>query len=182
MTLPIAMYLLSTPPVPTGSMKRYTRRQFAFSIGAALLGASASGCGTILYPERRGQPAGRLDWGVVALDAIGLVFFFVPGVIAFAVDFITGAIYLPYDGYGSTESPSRHELRRIDVPRSQMTQEGIARIVSREAGQPVTLANETCETRQLESLDNFWDTREEIAASIGHSTDSTIVRGQSPHR
>ena len=82
-------------------MKRFTRRQFAFSIGAAILGVSASGCGTVLYPERRGQPAGRLDWSVVAMDAIGLIFFFVPGVIAFAVDFMTGAIYLPYDGYGS---------------------------------------------------------------------------------
>jgi len=35
---------------------------------------------------------------VVALDAIGLLFFFVPGVIAFAVDFVTGAIYLPGGG------------------------------------------------------------------------------------
>src|SRR4029077_13755883 len=52
-------------------------------------------CGTLLYPERRGQPVGPLDAGVVALDAVGLLLFFVPGIVAFAVDFATGTIYLP---------------------------------------------------------------------------------------
>ena len=54
-----------------------------------------TGCGTLLYPERRGQVAGHLDAGVVILDAIGLLFFIIPGVIAFAVDFSNGTIYLP---------------------------------------------------------------------------------------
>ena len=113
------------------------------------------------------------------MDAIGLIFFFVPGVIAFAVDFMTGAIYLPYDGYGSTESPSRNDLRHIEVPRGQMTREGIAKIVSQETGQSVSLNSESCKTRQLDSLDRFWQTRDEIVASIGHLTSSGIVRGQS---
>lgn len=52
-------------------------------------------CGTILHPERKGTISGRLDPAIVALDAIGLLFFFVPGVIAFAVDFTNGTIYLP---------------------------------------------------------------------------------------
>ena len=28
------------------------------------------GCGTILYPERRGQPAGKLDTDIVILDYV----------------------------------------------------------------------------------------------------------------
>lgn len=52
-------------------------------------------CGTIIHPERRGQRGGRLDVGIVVLDAIGLLFFIIPGVIAFAVDFTNGTIYLP---------------------------------------------------------------------------------------
>ena len=32
------------------------------------------GCGTLLYPERRGQRAGHLDVGVTILDGIGLLF------------------------------------------------------------------------------------------------------------
>ena len=62
----------------------------------ALLLLQLTACGTILYPERRGTADGRLDAGVVVLDAVGLLFFLVPGVIAFAVDFSTGAIYLPH--------------------------------------------------------------------------------------
>lgn len=54
------------------------------------------GCGTLMYPERRGQRGGSLDAGVAVLDGIGLLFGIIPGVIAFAVDFSNGTIYLPH--------------------------------------------------------------------------------------
>lgn len=71
------------------------RRTFvASAIGTCLY--ASSGCGTLLHPERRGQPhSHQIDWKVAALDGLGLILFFVPGVVAFAVDFYTGAIYLP---------------------------------------------------------------------------------------
>ncbi len=54
-----------------------------------------AGCGTIMYPERRGQAVhGDVDTRVAVLDAVGLLFFIIPGLIAFGVDFYTGAIYL----------------------------------------------------------------------------------------
>src|ERR1039458_9448690 len=53
------------------------------------------GCGTIVYPERKGQKSGKMDAGVAILDGIGVLFFIIPGVIAFAVDFYNGTIYLP---------------------------------------------------------------------------------------
>ena len=56
---------------------------------------NTTGCGTVLYPERKGQIDGQLDPAIVALNALGLVFFLIPGVIAFAVDFSNGTIYLP---------------------------------------------------------------------------------------
>ena len=62
------------------------------AIGFAL---QLAGCGTLLYPERRGQSSGQYDTDIVLLDAAGLLFGIVPGVIAFAVDLSTGAIYLP---------------------------------------------------------------------------------------
>jgi len=52
-----------------------------------------SSCGTIIYPERRGNRGGQIDPMVVLLDGLGLFFFIIPGVIAFAVDITTGAIY-----------------------------------------------------------------------------------------
>lgn len=62
-------------------------------------------CGTLLYPERRGQKTGQIDAGVAILDAVGLVFFIVPGLIALAVDFATGAIYLPAGGTKGSGMP-----------------------------------------------------------------------------
>jgi hypothetical protein len=53
------------------------------------------GCGTIMYPERKGQKDGRIDAGVAVLDGLGLLLFLIPGIIAFAVDFNNGTIYLP---------------------------------------------------------------------------------------
>ncbi len=54
------------------------------------------GCGTILYPERRGQrTTARIDAGVAVMDALWCLLFIIPGVVAFAVDFSDGAIYLP---------------------------------------------------------------------------------------
>jgi hypothetical protein len=92
-------------PRAAGARRREIRRGAAGRVVAGATGtlralvvallALSLGCGTILYPERRGQSAGRLDAGVVILDAVGLLLFFVPGVVAFAVDFATGAIYLP---------------------------------------------------------------------------------------
>jgi hypothetical protein len=56
---------------------------------------SFSGCGYFLYPERRGQTTGEIDLPVLILDCVGLFFFVIPGVAALAVDFSSGAIYLP---------------------------------------------------------------------------------------
>lgn len=64
-----------------------------------------SACGTVFYPERRGQISGEIDPGVAILNGIGLLFYVIPGLIAFAVDFTTGAIYFPDDRY--TLAPER---------------------------------------------------------------------------
>ena len=82
-------------------------------------------CGTILHPERKGQTSGRLDAGVVLLDAVGLMFFFVPGVIAFAVDFSNGTIYLP-DGY--TQNLTDEELQSVTV-NGQVDQEKLKALI-----------------------------------------------------
>lgn len=64
-----------------------------------------SACGTVFYPERRGQIGGEIDPGVAILNGIGLLFYVIPGLIAFAVDFTTGAIYFPDERY--TLTPER---------------------------------------------------------------------------
>lgn len=59
----------------------------------ATLLTQLTACGSIFYPDRRGQIDGKIDPAIAALDAVGLLFYIVPGLIAFAVDFASGAIY-----------------------------------------------------------------------------------------
>ncbi len=66
---------------------------------AASLLTQLSACGTLFFPDRRGQIEGRVDPVVVALDAIGILFYVIPGLIALGIDFATGAIYLPNGQY-----------------------------------------------------------------------------------
>ncbi|SBS33210.1 hypothetical protein MAQ5080_02515 [Marinomonas aquimarina] len=88
----------------------------------SLIASQLAACGTLIYPERRGQTGGKLDIGVVALDALGLLFWFVPGVIAFGVDFITGAIYLPG---GTVAQLSAEDMERLKLPDGQLDQEAL---------------------------------------------------------
>ena len=76
-----------------------TRTRVIGGILAAALFTQLSACGTLLYPDRRGQIEGRIDPAVAVLDAIGLLFYVIPGLIAFGIDFATGAIYLPEGEY-----------------------------------------------------------------------------------
>src|SRR4030042_4573881 len=79
---------------------------------SAVLMMELAGCGTILYPERKGQKDGRIDPGIAVLDGLGLLFFIIPGVIAFAVDFTTGAIYLPGSARGSLDLDAE-DIRQV---------------------------------------------------------------------
>jgi hypothetical protein len=121
------------------------------TLGAAVFLAS---CGTLLYPERRGQPAGRLDAGVVVLDGLGLLVFLVPGVIAFAVDFATGAIYLP-PSYGMLVPGTRAELCKVEVNPAELTPERLEAIVREQTGKTVNLEPGAYRAAKLQRLDQF---------------------------
>jgi len=105
--------------------------------------AQLAGCGTLMYPERRGQRGGRLDIGVVALDTIGLLFFLIPGIIAFAVDFSEGTIYLP-----GTSRVARFDPKHATVA-------SIEGIIRKETGQSVKLNQKNMEVSRLGSLEDM---------------------------
>src|SRR5687767_14272089 len=131
----------------------------------AILGPTA-GCGTILHTERCGQPHSRdLDWKIVALDGLGLLLFFVPGVIAFAVDFYTGAIYLPPE---CSCQPGPHpavpagyppdpqaQLRPVFIPTHELSPTRIEAVVSHHAGRPISLTHSGTPLSPLPRLDRF---------------------------
>jgi hypothetical protein len=153
-------------------MKPSLSRRSFFQIGAAGSLGLVTGCGMILHPERRNQPpGGGLDWSVAALDTLGLLLFFIPGVIAFAVDFSTGAIYLPPNpGYGGDAPPVKdRQLVSVQVPQKELTPARLEQVATHHAGRDVRLVKGKYETSPLAKLDDFWPTREKLATGRSES-------------
>jgi len=136
-----------------------SRRGFVRATAASAL-SFVTGCGTLMHPERRYAPNdGRLDWGIVALDTLGLLLFFIPGVIAFAVDFTTGAIYLPPGGYGdNTRPPTDEQLVTIEVLPSELSRQRVEQVASEHVGRDVRLISGEYKTAPLAKLTDFWPT------------------------
>ena len=119
-----------------------------FSIMIMAILFLTSSCGTILYPERRGQVSGRIDVGVAVLDGIGVLIFIIPGLIAFAVDFTTGAIYLPSGKYLSNLRAIRESGNTI-VADSPLTQKNIEKILREQTGKTIDLDTEDLRVARL---------------------------------
>ena len=109
--------------------------------------ANSAGCGTILHPERKGQVDGRIDPSIAVLDGIGLLFFLIPGVIAFAVDFNNGTIYLP----GTDGSLDMNQgVRKIHFE-GELDIQNLQRVLERETGKPVTIDAPTAYAFKVQS-------------------------------
>lgn len=102
----------------------------------ALLFLQLAGCGYFLYPERVGQRSGNVDPAVVILDAAGLLFGVLPGVVAFAVDLTTGTIYLPPGGTSAVEKHTR-KLSQSDAEQRGLDTDALARELTALTGQAV---------------------------------------------
>ena len=120
------------------------RIQIRRALTGLVLGVSITalvGCGTVFHPERKGQMSGRIDPVVAIANGVGLLFFIVPGVIAYAVDFSNGTIYLP----GTHDSASVDTLKmdeNMDVPT-------LERLLSEKTGKPVSLDNELVRVEEV---------------------------------
>ena len=134
-----------------------TRRMMAAGLSAAAT-ALLTSCGTIIYPDRVNQKErGGLDPVVIILDGIGLFFFVIPGVVAFAVDFVTGAIYFPEGKEtGDKEHTIFDDLGMHTLPGKKTTQRDIEHVVSRHAGVDIDLTRDDVRVAQLDHLDQFW--------------------------
>lgn len=155
------------------------RRQFLtrlLGLGGCGMAASLSGCGTIFYQERIHAPHSRdIDWRIAAADGLGLALFFVPGVVAFVVDFSTGAIYLPPDGssgYAATNAAETAESEsesiavdepamplakwnRVDLPPVELRPRRIEEVVSAKLRRPLSLHESRIRISELTRLSHF---------------------------
>ena len=102
---------------------------------AATLLTQLAACGTLFFPDRRGQIEGKIDPLVAGLNAIGILFYVIPGLIAFGVDFATGAIYLP-EGKYSVAPDVLHDAIDAD---GRVDQARLKAILHRELGRDLPL-------------------------------------------
>jgi hypothetical protein len=103
------------------------------------------GCGTLFHPERKGQIGGRIDPAIAFANGVGLLFFIVPGVVAYAVDFSNGTIYLPR----GNDAASVESLRLDET----MDVASLERLLSEKSGKPVSLDDRLLRVEEVASLD-----------------------------
>ena len=94
-------------------MKRFVRPTAAFAVVSVL-----ASCATILHPERKGNRGGSLDTVPLVVDILLFIPGLIPGVVALAVDFTTGAIYTGGGSADASEVGRRGKiaLRAKDLP------------------------------------------------------------------
>jgi len=125
-------------------------------------------CGALLYPERMGQRhSGQVDIKVAVLDGIGLLFFIVPGVIAFAVDYSQGTIYLP-PRFGDNKSEKNIKVVTTD---KQIDHDYLESMIEKEYNLNVDLDADSTLIEQGQSLNDlqlFTATRMAQLQEAGH--------------
>lgn len=128
-------------------------------------------CGTILYPHRRGaQHSGDIDPKVAIMDGIGLVFFIVPGLVAYIVDFYTGAIYLG-PGEKAWGALSEPESRKAGVDYAPtLNKATLEHFLAQHLGREIDLSEE--------NLMIFTDSRTDMEALRGWLADSGLEKAE----
>lgn len=132
--------------------------------------AQLTACGTILHPERKGQKSGQIDPAIAVFDAIGLLFFLIPGVIAFAVDFSNGTIYLPG---GRQSSLSDEELKRA-APQGKLDQAALVEILRTKGLADEQTQAQHLQIRQLDALGEVYANLAVYGATYAQGTTSAL--------
>lgn len=132
-------------------------------VGVILL-MNLTACGTLMHPERKGQRGGDIDAGIAILDGIGLLFFLIPGIIAFAVDFSNGTIYLPGGYHHRHSALDIHDMTVLRFDPKHTTRADIERMIKETTGITVHLDDKKAKVSKLESLDEMLARFNEVRA------------------
>jgi len=123
-----------------------------------------SACGTLFYPERIGKHhSNQVDIKIAVADGIGLLFFIVPGLIAFAVDYNNGSIYLP----SRHSHNSAEESIKVVQAEQRIDHTYLESLIESELGLQVDLDSDSTvieEKNVLDSVQLFAPKQQEFAA------------------
>ena len=106
------------------------------SVVALSLVTQLTACGTLFFPDRRGQIEGKIDPVVAGLNAVGILFYVIPGLIAFGIDFATGAIYLPE---GQTAQIDPQQLKQLIGEDGKVDQYALKTLIETSTGHQLPL-------------------------------------------
>jgi hypothetical protein len=115
-------------------------------------------CGFFIYPERRGQTGGKIDTQIAILDGLGLLLYIIPGLIAYAVDFSSGAIYLPGGKKSTSITPDNENVVVVHTDKGNLNFQTIDEIVKEHTGYTVDTAS-----AQVYELDSVDEARKKVA-------------------
>lgn len=124
----------------------HLRRRTLITGLAATSTTLLTSCGSLIYPERRSARTDEtmskeIDFLILGLDAVGLIFFLIPGLVAFAIDFGTGAIFLPEGGkqMDNKEPTIFNDLSELDRINTPVQPEELERILTKYTGRKIDL-------------------------------------------
>ncbi|SDM58975.1 hypothetical protein SAMN05192555_11555 [Franzmannia pantelleriensis] len=120
-------------------------RRWLVRLAVVATALALAGCGTLLHPERKGQASGDIDPRIALANGVGLLFFIIPGVVAYAVDFSNGTIYLP-SGHTQAQVDSVSFEEELDIATLEL-------MLAEHLGKPVELDHELLLAERVESLD-----------------------------
>jgi len=126
-------------------------KKFIFTLFIVCMLAETTGCGTIFRPERKGQKNGDVDLQIALLDGIGLLFFIIPGVIAYAVDFADGTIYLP-PGHtsGLDGNIDKTNMVALHVGKENLSEDNIRKIIYERTGKDIGVNKANAEVYRID--------------------------------
>lgn len=131
-------------------IKKSLTRSITISLSLIMV-LELTACGTVFYPERKGAKSGSIDPIVAVADAVGLLFFFIPGIIAFAVDFNNGTIYLPH---GRSASLTPEELKSVSVD-GKLDKKALSQLISQKLAQPIDLNAADVQVKQFNTKESL---------------------------
>jgi hypothetical protein len=113
-----------------------------------------AGCGTIFYPERRGQTVhGGIDPLVAIADSAWFLAYIIPGFIAWGADLYTGALYMPAGQTRLTNQPDSQSMIVVKVNPKRLDQKMIEQIVSKHVGQKINLDDPNLQILRVNGTD-----------------------------
>ncbi|HOO39334.1 MAG TPA: hypothetical protein PLU81_04725 [Deltaproteobacteria bacterium] len=130
-------------------------KRFLSTVILVTMLVSLTSCGYFLYPERRYQQKGELDFPIMILDGSSLLFaaitgqaaIAVIGVVALAVDFTSGSIYLP-----AKDKKAGLEVFPFDNTKP-LTKTDLESILSEYSGSPVHIDTDSIAVVDIGNMD-----------------------------